>query len=108
MAPTRVHRVLDDVGSIAFAGVYDALSAKLARQAVSPHAFISGYSVAATALGEPDMGLLTQTEMIDRDALLRKIALYCEKRSGEGRGKRHMPRVPVEAVVFLGCLLRLG
>ena len=29
-------------------------------------AFVSGYSVAATAIGEPDMGLLTQTEMIDR------------------------------------------
>ena len=29
-------------------------------------AFISGYSVAATAIGEPDLGLLTQTEMIDR------------------------------------------
>jgi hypothetical protein len=29
-------------------------------------AFVSGYSVSATAIGEPDMGLLTQTEMIDR------------------------------------------
>jgi 2-methylisocitrate lyase-like PEP mutase family enzyme len=66
MTPTRVHRILDEVGSIAFAGVYDALSAKLARQAGFPLAFISGYSVAATALGEPDMGLLTQTEMIER------------------------------------------
>jgi methylisocitrate lyase len=28
--------------------------------------FVSGYSVAATAIGEPDMGLLTQTELIDR------------------------------------------
>lgn len=66
MTPTRIHRILDEVGSIAFAGVYDALSAKLARQAGFPLAFISGYSVAATAIGEPDMGLLTQTEMIDR------------------------------------------
>jgi 2,3-dimethylmalate lyase len=66
MTPTRVHRILDQVGSIAFAGVYDALSAKLAQKAGFPLAFISGYSVAATALGEPDMGLLTQTEMIDR------------------------------------------
>ena len=29
-------------------------------------AFVSGYSVAATAIGEPDLGLLTQAEMIDR------------------------------------------
>jgi len=66
MSPTRIHRILDQVGSIAFAGVYDTLSAKLARQAGFPLAFISGYSVAATAIGEPDMGLLTQTEMIER------------------------------------------
>lgn len=66
MALTRIHRILDEVGSIAFAGVYDTLSAKLAQQAGFPMAFISGYSVAATAIGEPDMGLLTQTEMIER------------------------------------------
>lgn len=28
--------------------------------------FISGYSVAATALGEPDLGLLTQTEIVEQ------------------------------------------
>ena len=46
-------------------GVYDALSARLARQAGFEAMFISGYSVAATLLGEPDIGLLTQTEIID-------------------------------------------
>jgi 2-methylisocitrate lyase-like PEP mutase family enzyme len=66
MFSTRVSRILDEVGSIAFPGVYDTLSAKLARQAGFPLAFISGYSVAATAIGEPDLGLLTQTEMIER------------------------------------------
>ena len=66
MSSTRIHRILDRVGSLAFPGVYDALSAKLARQAGFPLAFISGYSVAATAIGEPDLGLLTQTEMIER------------------------------------------
>jgi 2-methylisocitrate lyase-like PEP mutase family enzyme len=66
MSATRIHRILDQVGSIAFAGVYDTLSAKLARQVGFPMAFISGYSVAATAIGEPDLGLLTQTEMIER------------------------------------------
>jgi 2-methylisocitrate lyase-like PEP mutase family enzyme len=66
MAPTRVQRILDEVGSIAFAGVYDTLSAKLAQKTGFPLAFISGYSVAATAIGEPDMGLLTQTELIQQ------------------------------------------
>ncbi len=66
MPTTRVHRILDQVGTLAFAGVFDTLSAKLARQVGFPMAFVSGYSVAATAIGEPDMGLLTQTEITDR------------------------------------------
>ena len=66
MSKTRVHRILEEVGPTAFAGIYDALSAKLAEQAGFPLAFVSGYSVAATLLGEPDLGILTQTEMIDQ------------------------------------------
>jgi 2-methylisocitrate lyase-like PEP mutase family enzyme len=45
-------------------GVYDALSAKLATRAGFEVIFISGYGVAATTLGEPDFGLLTQTEVV--------------------------------------------
>jgi methylisocitrate lyase len=66
MQNTRIHRVLDEVGSLAFAGVFDTLSAKIAERVGFPMAFISGYSVAATAIGEPDMGLLTQTEITER------------------------------------------
>ena len=66
MGATRIHRILNEVGAIAFPGVFDTLSAKLAQRAGFPMAFVSGYSVAATTIGEPDLGLLTQTEMIDR------------------------------------------
>jgi 2-methylisocitrate lyase-like PEP mutase family enzyme len=66
MARTRIGRILDEVGSIAFPGVFDTLSARIAERVGFPMAFVSGYSVAATAIGEPDMGLLTQTEMIER------------------------------------------
>ncbi len=72
---TRVHRILDQVGTLAFVGVFDTLSAKLAQQAGFPMAFVSGYSVAATAIGEPDMGLLTQTEITDR---ARRICMSVE------------------------------
>lgn len=66
MQQTQIHRILEQVGAIAFPGVFDTLSAKLAEQAGFPMAFISGYSVAATAIGQPDLGLLTQTEMVER------------------------------------------
>jgi hypothetical protein len=65
MGGTRIHRILEEVGSIAFPGVFDTLSARLAHRAGFPMAFVFGYAVAATAIGEPDLGLLTQTEMID-------------------------------------------
>ena len=63
---TRVHQVLEASGSLVFPGVYDALSAKIAERVGFPLAFVSGYAVSASHLGEPDMGLLTQTEVVDR------------------------------------------
>jgi len=45
-------------------GVYDALSAKIAARAGFEVIFITGYSLSATLIGEPDFGLLTQTEML--------------------------------------------
>jgi methylisocitrate lyase len=64
MSSTRVQGILDKHSAIVFPGVYDTLSARLAARAGFPMAFISGYSVAATAIGEPDLGLLTQTELV--------------------------------------------
>ena len=66
MTKTRVQSILDRHGPTVFPGVYDTLSAKLAARTGFPMAFISGYSVSATAIGEPDLGLLTQTEIVDR------------------------------------------
>ncbi len=66
MPISRVQAILQKQGAIVFPGVYDTLSAKLAVRAGFPMAFISGYSVSATAIGEPDLGLLTQTEIVER------------------------------------------
>ena len=66
MAATRVHAILDEVGAVVLPGVYDTLSAMIAQRVGLPMAFMSGYAVSATAIGEPDMGLLTQTEVVER------------------------------------------
>ena len=63
---TTIGRILEETGAIAFPGVFDTLSARIAQRTGFPMAFISGYSVAATLIGQPDMGLLTQTEMVQR------------------------------------------
>ena len=65
-SPGRVGRILDEHGSLVFPGVYDTLSAKIAERAGFPLAFISGYAVSATFIGQPDLGLLTQTEIVER------------------------------------------
>jgi len=46
-------------------GVYDVLSARMARKVGFRGAVLTGYGVAASYLGEPDFGLLTQTEILD-------------------------------------------
>nr|VFK80705.1 MAG: 2-Methylisocitrate lyase, PEP mutase family [Candidatus Kentron sp. SD] len=70
MSSTRIHRILDRVGALSFPGVYDTLSAKIAERVGFPMAFVSGYAVSATAIGEPDFGLLTQTEIVERARLI--------------------------------------
>lgn len=46
-------------------GVYDALTARIAARIGFDIVFISGYSVSASRLGEPDFGFVTQTEMAE-------------------------------------------
>lgn len=59
-----VRRYLSEKGQLVMPGVFDALSAKIAARAGFEVIFITGYSLSATLLGEPDFGLLTQTEVI--------------------------------------------
>jgi len=59
-----VRNALAQPGQLIMPGVYDALSAKIAARAGFEVIFITGYSLSATLLGEPDFGLLTQTEVV--------------------------------------------
>ena len=64
---TGAQRIRDLVsaGTVLMPGVYDALSARIADRVGFDIVFISGYSVSAVRLGEPDFGFLTQTEMAE-------------------------------------------
>lgn len=44
-------------------GAYDALSARLVERAGFPAVYLTGFGATAARLGQPDIGLLTQTEM---------------------------------------------
>ncbi|MEM8580796.1 MAG: isocitrate lyase/phosphoenolpyruvate mutase family protein [Pseudomonadota bacterium] len=52
-------------------GVYDALTAKLAKDAGFEALYLSGAAVAYTRLGRPDIGLTSVTEMAETMALVR-------------------------------------
>ena len=60
----RIRNLLKEKGVLVMPGVYDALSAKIAAGVGFEVIFITGYSLSATLLGEPDFGILTQTEML--------------------------------------------
>lgn len=46
-------------------GAFDAVTAKLAEQAGAPAVFVSGFTASAVLAGEPDFGVLSQTEMFE-------------------------------------------
>jgi methylisocitrate lyase len=64
---TGAQRIRDAVAAdtVLMPGVYDALTARIAARVGFDVVFISGYSVSAARLGEPDFGFLTQTEMAE-------------------------------------------
>ena len=69
-AEQPTHPLIRDGKVMVVPGVYDVLSAKLAERAGFPVVVVTGYGASASHLGEPDFGLLTQTEMLD---LVRRI-----------------------------------
>ena len=62
---TKKHPLIEDSKVLISAGVWDVMSAKLAERAGFHTVVLSGYAVSASHLGEPDFGLLTQTEILD-------------------------------------------
>src|SRR3954449_7564599 len=61
----RIRKRLGSGQTVLMPGVWDALSARLVAQAGFEVSFLSGYATAATLLGLPDFGYLTQGEMAE-------------------------------------------
>jgi len=83
-------------------GVFDALSAKIAERAGFPAVVLTGYGLAASHLGEPDVGLLTQTEVLDtarRVVSTVKIGVIVDGDTGYG-GPTNVQRMVRELVAM--------
>ncbi len=61
----RIRDLLEEERPLVLGGVYDGLTTRIADRAGFEVLFMGGFSVAATLLGEPDFGYLTQTEVAD-------------------------------------------
>src|SRR3989440_1554026 len=73
-SPTaRLRELLAGPDMIVAPGAYDALSARLIAQAGFPAVYMTGFGTAASVLGQPDVGLLTMSEMVSRAAALAAV-----------------------------------
>jgi methylisocitrate lyase len=100
MDQDRTHPLIREGRIMVVPGVYDALSAKLAERAGFSSVVLTGYGVAASHLGEPDFGLLTQSETLDvarRVTAAVKIAVVVDGDTGYG-GPLNVQRMVRELV----------
>jgi carboxyvinyl-carboxyphosphonate phosphorylmutase len=85
---TRLRELLAGPDLIVAPGAYDALSARLIAQASFPAVYMTGFGTAASVLGQPDVGLLTMSEMVSRAAaltsVLKEIPLIADADTGYG------------------------
>lgn len=101
---STVAKILEQAGCLSLPGVFDAYSARLAERAGFPLAFVSGYSVAATSLGVPDFGLLTQTEIVAQAArICRAVKIPVLIDADTGYGNPLNVRRTVEELIAAGA-----
>jgi 2-methylisocitrate lyase-like PEP mutase family enzyme len=66
MTKTTLREILRKPGILTLPGVYDGISARVANSLGFPALYMTGYGAVASALGVPDAGLASVTEMLDR------------------------------------------
>ena len=68
-------------------GAHDAVTAKLAEQAGAPAIYVSGFVASAVVAGQPDFGVLTQTEMFEhirRICRVTTVPVFADADTGYG------------------------
>lgn len=106
----RLRQLLGKPGLTVAPGVYDGLSAALVRETGFPAAYLSGAAVSASAVGQPDIGLATLTEMANQAVVVNRqlgdLPLIADADTGFGdlinvvRTVREYERAGVAAIQF--------
>jgi methylisocitrate lyase len=107
--PPGIAHLLADGAPLVLPGVWDALSARLAARAGFRAVFVSGYALSATRLAAGDLGLVTQTEVLDAAARICaavEISVVVDADTGYGDA-RNVERTVRELVRLgaAGCFL---
>lgn len=80
-------RQLFKEGPFVCMGAHDAVTAKLAEETGAKAIFVSGFAAAAVIAGQPDVGLLSQTEMFEhirRIARVTSLPVFADADAGYG------------------------
>jgi len=83
----EIRKLMEEGKIIILPGVYDALTGKLAEKVGFKAIVMGGYSVAATRLGQPDVGYLTMSEMTSQIKIISdavQIPLIADGDTGYG------------------------
>lgn len=63
--PRRLRELLEGAEPVLAPGAFDALSARIVESAGFGAVYMTGFGTSAALLGRPDVGLLTETEMVE-------------------------------------------
>ena len=84
----RLRRMLADGRLVVAPGIFDGLSAHLVRLMGFPAGYLTGAGVAAAGFGQPDIGLVGMSEMVDRVSMvagvLGEVPLIADADTGYG------------------------
>ena len=64
MQTKKLRQLLEEPGILRAPGAFDAWSARLVEKAGFPVVYMTGYGASASVLGQPDIGLMTMSEMV--------------------------------------------
>ena len=84
---TQLRRLVDSPSILVAPGCHDALGARFIQRTGFSAAYVTGYGVACSLLGRPDVGEITMTEMVTHAARIATaidIPLICDADTGYG------------------------
>lgn len=99
-----LRKIISSGGFIPMPSCFDALSAKMIEQAGFEVTFMSGFAASAARLGQPDLGLMSYSEVLDQARnITESISIPLIADGDTGYGNAMNVRRTVEGLARAGC-----